>query len=98
MITAVGAFPFSTQLTIAPKKIELIETRASAAVPHSWNEIELAPPGNGFQAAIRSRHLLVVLECVERREPGIAVAVVKDQLAAMPGKVVRLVDIESTSG
>ena len=68
------------------QKVKLIEAGASAAVRHAGHEIELAPLQGGLEPPVRSRHVLVVLERVQRGEPRVAVAVVEDQLAAMCGE------------
>ena len=53
---------------------------------HSWDEIELTPLRHGVEAPVCSRHILVVFERVERREPRIAIAVVEDQLPSVRGE------------
>ena len=68
------------------EQIELIERTSACAMAHSRHEIELAPFLNGLEPAIGCRHGLVVVECIEGREPRIAVPVVEDQLAAMGGE------------
>src|SRR5579864_8686682 len=65
------------------QEIDLIQSWAAATMPHSRNEVELAPLRYGIETTVRRCHVLVVCERVEGRKPGIAVAMVEDQLSVM---------------
>src|SRR5208283_1487300 len=62
------------------------ERRPSSAVAHPRHKEHPAPFGYLLCTAIRSGKGLIVLERIERREPGIAVSMEEDELAAACGK------------
>src|SRR5450631_348732 len=53
---------------------------------HPRNKIKLAPLIYSFEPAVGGSHVLVVIESIERREPGIAIPVVEDELATVGGE------------
>ena len=82
--TASGALPSSTQSTTALRRSKLIECCAARAMTHARHQegpARCLP--HLFHAAGIRRHALVVIQGIDRREPGIAHTVIEQHLAAM---------------
>ena len=65
------------------KQVKLVKSLPSAAMAHSWNKVKLAPLRDRIKTAVRVRHIFVIAEGIERRKPGIAVAVIEDYFPSM---------------
>ena len=77
---------FLDPLHDSAEHVELIERGPSSAMTHSRHQEHPAPLRDLHCSAVCCRKRLVVVQRIERREPGVAVSMEEEDLSTIPGK------------